>query len=226
MRSCAGPLSLGSFLDMRNLPISDIRIRTERLELRLPDLELLDELATLAAKGVHPPDTMPFSVPWTDLPSPELERSAIRWNLHQMGSWRPEAWSFNPVVLYQGRVVGTQEISADHFGVTRTFRTGSSLGHAYQGQGMGREMRAAVIHFGFVCLGGQVALSAAFRDNLASLGVSRSLGYQENGVLVVERRGVRAEQVGLRLTRERWESTTRPAVRVEGVERSLDLFGV
>ncbi|MGC1907985.1 MAG: N-acetyltransferase, partial [Candidatus Dormiibacterota bacterium] len=84
----------------------------------------------------------------------------------------------------------------------------------------------AVLHFGFACLGGQVALSAAFSDNQASLAVSRSLGYEENGVLVVERRGIRAEQVGLRLTRVRWESTTRPAVHVEGVESSLELFGV
>ncbi|MGC2191173.1 MAG: GNAT family N-acetyltransferase [Candidatus Dormiibacterota bacterium] len=211
---------------MRLLPIFDIRIRTERLELRLPDLELLEELATLAAKGIHPPEAMPFGAPWTDLPSPELERSTIRWNLLQMGGWRPEAWSFNPVVLMAGKVVGTQGISADRFAVTRTVKTGSWLGRDHQGHGLGREMRAAILHFGFVCLGAKTAESTAFRDNLASLAVSRSLGYLGNGEFVVERRGLPAVEVGLRLTRERWELTERPAVQVQGVESCLDFFGL
>lgn len=211
---------------MRHLSLFDIRIRTERLELRLPDLELLDELATLAAQGVHPPETMPFGVPWTDLPPPELERGVVRWNLLQLGSWRPEAWSFNPVVLHAGQVVGSQGISADGFAATRTFKTGSWLGLGHQGQGIGREMRAAILHFGFVCLGAKVAESAAFRDNPASLAVSRSLGYVENGESVVERRGLAAAQVDWRLTRERWEVTDGPAVTVEGVDRCLDFFGI
>jgi RimJ/RimL family protein N-acetyltransferase len=209
-----------------HLAILDIRIRTERLELRLPDLELLDDLATLAAVGIHSPEGMPFSVPWTDQPSPQLERSAILWNLLQLGNWRPEAWSFNSVVLCAGKVVGSQGISATDFAVTGVFSTGSWLGRAYQGQGLGREMRAAILHFGFAGLGGRTALSGAFRDNLPSLGVSRSLGYQENGELVVARQGLPAEQVSLRLSREQWERGERPQVRIEGLEGCRDFFGV
>jgi RimJ/RimL family protein N-acetyltransferase len=223
---CIGPPALGSVISMHHLPIFDIRIRTERLELRLPDLELLDELATLAAKGVHPPGTMPFSVPWTDLPSPDLERGTVQWNLLQLGSWRPEAWSFNPVVLQGGEVIGTQGISATDFADTRTFKTGSWLGIAYQGRGIGREMRAAILHFGFVCLQATVAESGAYQDNLASLGVSRSLGYEETGQFTVERRGRSAERVSLRLTRAQWELTSRPNVRVDGVDHCLNFFGV
>lgn len=211
---------------MSLLPIFDIRIRTKRIELRLPDLRLLDELASLAAAGIHPPDRMPFSVPWTDQPSPQLERSAVQWNLLQLANWSPEAWSFNPVVLVEGRVVGTQGISATDFAVTRAFKTGSWLGQAHQGQGLGREMRAAILHFGFASLGGSVAMSAAFRDNAASLAVSRSLGYLENGDLVAVRRGMLAEQVALRLRRDQWEQTERPQVVVEGLEACRDLFGV
>ncbi|HVB13363.1 MAG TPA: GNAT family N-acetyltransferase [Candidatus Dormibacteraeota bacterium] len=210
---------------MRHLPLFDIRIRSERLELRLPNLRLLDELATLAADGIHSPETMPFAVPWTDQPSPALEFGTVQWNLLQLATWKPDAWSFNPVVLHEGRVVGTQGISAAAFAVTRSFTTGSWLGQAHQGQGIGREMRAAILHFGFVTLGAKVAVSAAFRDNAASLRVSRTLGYEENGELVVQRRGLPAEQVSLRLTREHWELTDRPKVQVEGVERCLELFG-
>ncbi|MGA8427262.1 MAG: GNAT family N-acetyltransferase, partial [Candidatus Dormiibacterota bacterium] len=126
---------------MRHLPILDIRIRSPRLELRLPDLEMLDELASLAAAGIHPAETMPFAVPWTDQPSPELERATVRFHLLQLATWSPLAWSFNPVVLYQGKVIGSQGINSTNFVVTRSVTTGSWLGRAYQGQGLGREMR-------------------------------------------------------------------------------------
>jgi RimJ/RimL family protein N-acetyltransferase len=211
---------------VRHLPIFDIRIRSPRLELRLPDLDMLDELATLAAAGIHPPETMPFGVPWTDQPSPELERATVRWHLLQLATWSPLAWSFNPVVLHQGNVIGSQGINSTNFVVTRSVTTGSWLGRAYQGQGLGREMRAAILEFAFSGLGAEVALSGAFRDNAASLGVSRALGYEDNGEVIVERRGLPAEQIQLRLPRERWESIDRLRVELEGVEACREFFGV
>ena len=211
---------------MRHLPIFNIRIRSPRLELRLPDLELLDELASLAAAGIHPPETMPFGVPWTDQPSPELERATVRYHLLQLATWSPLAWNFNPVVLHQGKVIGSQGINATNFVVTRNVTTGSWLGRAYQGQGLGREMRAAILEFAFSGLGAEVALSSAFHDNAASLRVSRALGYEDNGEAIVERRGLPAEQIHLRLTRERWEHSDRPQVELEGVEACREFFGV
>ena len=43
-----------------------LRVRTPRLELRLPTEAELVELYELAAAGIHPPEEMPFSVAWTD----------------------------------------------------------------------------------------------------------------------------------------------------------------
>jgi RimJ/RimL family protein N-acetyltransferase len=150
----------------------------------------------------------------------------VQWHLLQVANWRPLAWSFNPVALADGHLVGTQGISADRFAVTRSFITGSWLGQAHQGQGLGREMRAAVLHFGFVGLGAQLANSGAFWDNSASIATSRSLGYEENGVTVLERRGRPAEHISFRLTRERWEQLDRPEVEMEGLDGCLDLFGL
>jgi hypothetical protein len=56
--------------------------------------------------------------------------------------------------------------------------------------------------------------------------VSRSLGYEDNGEAIVERRGLPAEQVHLRLTRERWERSDRPQVELDGVEVCKEFFGV
>jgi RimJ/RimL family protein N-acetyltransferase len=56
------------------------------------------------------------------------------------------------------------------------------IGLEYQGQGIGTEMRAAVLYLAFAGLGADYALSGAFTDNPASLAVSRKLGYGEDGV--------------------------------------------
>lgn len=187
---------------------------------------MLEELARLAEGGIHPKAEMPFRIPWTDQPPGVLGRALIQHHLLHLAQWRPEEWAFNPVVISQGRVIGTQSMYGHAFCVTRSFHTGSWLGREYQGNGLGREMRAAVLHFGFIGLGAREATSAAFRDNPASLGVSRSLGYEPNGFETVARRGQPAETLGLRLTRPRWEAVARPEVELSGVEPCLELFGV
>src|SRR4051812_11182861 len=46
-------------------PLFGLRVCTPRLELRYVDDELARALAELAIDGIHPPDTMPFNVPWS-----------------------------------------------------------------------------------------------------------------------------------------------------------------
>jgi hypothetical protein len=46
-------------------PLTGLRLRTPRLELRWPTVSDLDELAALAVDGVHDPDVQPFGVAWT-----------------------------------------------------------------------------------------------------------------------------------------------------------------
>ncbi len=60
-------------------------------------------------------------------------------------------------------------------------RPGSWLGRAHQGQGLGREMREAILHLAFAGLEAEEALSGAFEDNAASFATSRAVGYEENG---------------------------------------------
>ena len=56
-------------------PLFGLVLRTPRLELRSPSPEQLAALAELADDGVHDPATMPFLVPWTDLPPGQRGRS-------------------------------------------------------------------------------------------------------------------------------------------------------
>jgi RimJ/RimL family protein N-acetyltransferase len=87
-------------------------------------------------------------------------------------------------------------------------------------------MRAAILEFAFSGLGAQAALSGAFSDNAASLGVSRALSYEHSGEVIVQRRGLPAEQIRLRLSRARWEQSARPQVELEGLEACREFFGV
>ena len=86
------------------------------------------------------------------------------------------------------QVVGVQDINAEHFATLRSVHTGSWLGLAHQGQGLGKEMRQAILHLAFAGLGALEAHSGAFFDNEASLATSRSVGYGANGEALAPRR--------------------------------------
>lgn len=206
-------------------PLFGLRLRTPRLELRLPDNEELAELGELAARGVHDPASMPFTVPWTDLPPAERARSVMQFTWRTLGNLTPEKWQLPFAVFHEGRVVGLQEIGAQDLSVTREVDTGSWLGRDHHGKGFGTEMRAAVLHLGFTGLGAQFATSGAFSDNLASQAVSRKLGYEPDGTTRLSVRGEPVTMYRLRLTRDRWRRTPHPGTTIEGLEPCLPLLG-
>ena len=205
---------------MNVAPLFGLRLRTPRLELRLPGDAELDQLYDVAAAGIHPPEEMPFGVAWTD----ELERASfIAYHRDARASWRPEAWKIDLGVWAEGELVGVQGIGADEFAVKRTIATGSWLGARHQGRGIGTEMRAAVLELAFAYLQAVAVTSGAFDHNLASRRVSEKLGYR-----VVERetlspRGTPQPHVLLRLDREDWRRPV--SVEVEGIAQCLPLFG-
>jgi RimJ/RimL family protein N-acetyltransferase len=206
-------------------PLYGLRITTPSLELLLPGLELLDELAAVAAAGVHEPGEMPFLFPWTD-GSPETRaRTVFQHVLSTVAGWRPEDWALSLAVLHEGKVVGRQDVSASAFPRTREAQTGSWLGLAHQNQGLGTEMRAAVAHLAFEGLGAKTLKSGAMADNPRSLAVSRKLGYRPDGVDEVPVKGEVRTVRWLRLDRASWEERRTVAVELHGLEPCLELFG-
>lgn len=209
-----------------HFPLVGLRLTTPRLELRLPSPEELADLADLAAGGIHDPDVTPFIVQWTDAPPAAVARSAIQYYWRQMGAWTPRDWSLNLTVFCDGVVVGQQSVAARDLTITREVYTGSWLGRRYQGQGIGTEMRAAVLHLAFAGLDAEEAVSGAFEHNLASLSVSRKLGYQPDGR---RRQAIRERMIvehRLRLTRAAWERHRTITVSIEGLPPCLPLMGI
>jgi RimJ/RimL family protein N-acetyltransferase len=205
-------------------PLRHLVLRTPRLELRPDDDAGLYELIEVAYGGVHPPDEMPFGVPWTDADPKYLGRGVLQFHWSQRAQFAPEKWSIHFLVRFEGRVIGTQSMDGVEFGVVREIETGSWLGLPFQRRGLGTEMRAAVLAFAFDHLGAVRARSAAFTDNPASLRVSERLGYARDGSDMVARRGNPAEKIRLVLTPDRF---VRPdwTLEVEGVDACRPLLG-
>ena len=206
-------------------PLFALRVRSERLVLRLPTDEDIVRLYALARAGIHPPREMPFGVAWTTMPSPEFERGYVQHHWRGRSTWTPEHWELNLMVEREGVPIGAQSIGAEHFATMRTVDTGSWLGREHQGKGYGREMREAVLALGFDGLGAQVATTEAFLDNAASSGVSRSLGYVENGRGSLAPEGVARETQRYRMTLEDWRARPRSRVTFESLDDCLAMFG-
>jgi len=207
-------------------PLAGLRLATPRLELRMPTDDDLEDLASLAAAGVHDPQVQPFAVPWTDAAPADRARSTLQYHWSRLADWQPAKWALNLVVVLDSAVVGTQSMSAADFAVLREVATGSWLGQAHQGRGIGTEMRAAVLHLAFAGLGADYATSGAFTDNLASKGVSQKLGYSDDGVERLVRRGEAGTVLRLRLDRATWLARRTVPVTISGLEPCLTLFGL
>jgi RimJ/RimL family protein N-acetyltransferase len=206
-------------------PIYGLRLRTERLVLRLPtDTEVL-ALLDVAKAGIHPRDEMPFAVAWSTQESPKFERGFLQYWWSCRANWSPEHWELTLMSEFDGEPIGCQSVSAKDFAVHRTVATGSWLGQASQGRGFGKEMRAAVLGFAFDGLGARFAETSAFLDNAPSNAVSRGLGYVENGRGSLAPNGVARETQQFRMSAEIWRSRPRPPLTVEGLGACREMFG-
>lgn len=206
-------------------PLLGLSVRTARLELRLPTEDDLAELADVAAAGVHEPGRKPFLQPWTDRPPADRARSVVQRHWRLRGTWEPGDWTLELAVLLDDRPVGIQALEAQDFPTLREVSTSSWLGLPHHREGIGREMRSAVLHLAFAGLGATDATSASFTDNPAPLLLSRKLGYRPDGIMRNVLHGRAAVSERLRLTRADWERTDRPDVTITGLEPCLPLFG-
>lgn len=203
-------------------PLLDLRLRVGSVLLR-PAVEA--DLAELAA--LHPEDHEhdPREAVW-----PGHDRRAHRARLlHQeywraMGSWSPTSWTLTFVVQVAGRTVGLQSLEGQGPAGRRTVDTGSWLVAEARGRGTGVAMRAAVLSLAFDHLGARAASTSARPRNVASLGVSRHLGYVDDPAPPPG--DGPADLVHLRLDLTAWRAAARPRVEVSGLEACRIFFGL
>jgi len=207
------------------LPLLGLRITAGPVELRGVTDDLLGPLTQLAIDGIHDPDFMPFYTPWSLAPAQDMPRSMAQFHWGARSRFSVEHWSADLAVFYDGEVVGSQGISTTDYLVTRTGETGSWLSRRFQGHGIGTAMRQVMCAFAFDCLDAEFITSGAYEDNPASLGVSRKVGYTENGTARHNRMGNPATLIRLLLEPRNFVRYEHP-LTVEGLpefRRSIGL---
>lgn len=183
-------------------PAAGLLLRSPAVELRPMTEELLDAVALLL------PDDLELD-PAIPLPAGDrraARRDAYRAALHRdRDAFGPDGWKLHLAVrLPTGALVGVQTIEAERFAAERTVDSASWLAPEARGRGIGIRMREAMLALAFGPLGAEAAITSAWRDNAASLGVSRHLGYGFERVsrhVTPERDD---ELVHLRLSRATW----------------------
>ncbi|MFK7917237.1 MAG: GNAT family N-acetyltransferase [Ilumatobacter sp.] len=207
-------------------PLFDLEIRFEELTLRYPDDDTLLKMVALAAEGIHDDDEMPFSVPWTRGETPDLECNALRFHWRTRADASPESIRIPLAVFRDDELVGASDLIADDFATLRQFETGSWLGRRFQGRGIGTKMRRATLCLGFDGLGAEWASTAAWEDNPASLGVTRSLGYQRQGTRRANREGHSTNLVGYEMHRSHFDAIRPDSITMNGIDGVCEFLGV
>ncbi len=205
-------------------PVFDLRIRCRDVELRAVREDDLPHLASIQ------PDDYEHDPRAEMLPGLNLKQNRDRLLYHgywrSLGTWSPSSWRLDLAVEYYGSVVGVQSLEAEDFPALRTVDSGSWLIEAVRGRHVGVAMRMAVLGLAFDHLDALAAVSSARSDNGASLGVSESIGYTDNGVSLNDSGHGLVELRHMRLMAQDWRSSGQGSqVTVNGYEPCLPWFG-
>jgi len=185
--------------------------------LRLPtEVEALDLFA-------RTPDDYESDPAWPVLVGPR-QAAFLQQYWRALGNWKPDEWRLPFAVWHENGAVGIQELEARNFRVLRTVESSSFLVPGARGKGIGKEMRRAVLALAFDHLGAEYAVSGAWEDNVASLGVSRAVGYRDNGWHVQERNGAAGVTRSVILEKNDW--TVAPDIAIEGLDKCKEWFGI
>jgi len=205
-------------------PLFDLTLTTPDLELRVATEPVLLRLADVMPDDVDVDPSLPR---YGDPDS----RMALGAGLFQsywraFGTWRPDSWAIPFLVFRGGDLIGMQALEGDDFATLRTVDSFSLLVREARGKGYGKQMRDAVLALAFGPLEAVRAVTSAWHDNHASLGVSKALGYVDNGEVLHRRDDGVDVMVHLRLSREAWLARSdRPPVDIAGFEPCRPLFG-
>ncbi|GIE78815.1 hypothetical protein Aph02nite_47650 [Actinoplanes philippinensis] len=208
-------------------PPLNVTVVTPRLTLAGASDDLLERLVPLVRAGIADTEPWPFDDPMSFYAdSPQREWRWLRGIWAGRGRVTADSWRLYFVVLVDGQPVGMQDLTGRDFTRFGTVTSFSWLAPAHRGRGLGRQMRAAILHLAFAGLGAREAGSDAFADNHASNRVSQALGYERNGTDWDTRRGEPALIQRWRLTRQVWQQHRRDDITLTGVEQCLPVLGI
>lgn len=196
-------------------PLNTLTITTGDVALRpVRDAELAQFVAIFPDDFDLDPRFPPLSgLP----PRQDRERRFAQSIWRHRGCWSIDEWALDFGVWRVGEPIGIQTLEGTGFPAERTVDTASWIAKPFRGKGFGIRARAAVLEFAFGRLGAQHAITSAVVTNHASLGVSRRIGYRDDGVRPHDTGDGIVDLQHLRLSRDDWTtSDVRIPVEVNG----------
>lgn len=208
-------------------PPLNLKVITPRLELRGATDDLLARLLPVVRADVAEGRPYPFDDPMSLYEdNPVRERKWIQAIWRGRGTARPDSWRLYFVTLVSGQAIGMQDLVGVNFDTFQTVSSFSWLAPGARRQGLGLEMRAAILHLAFAGIGAAEAASDAFFDNPASNRVSEAMGYQPDGHDWATRRGEPAVLNRWRLKRNTWATKRRTDIELVGVEECKSVLHI
>lgn len=210
-----------------------LSIRLGRLEMHPVRFAEIPDLIDLISAGIVAED-LPYNPFANSFGHGEYtlakQRESLSFWCSKWGSIKPEDWVLPMAVYFDDEIVGVQDVWAKDFPTARSAETGSFLGLAHQGKGIGTLMRQAIAMFAFDQLRAVELLSSAFDFNERSLAVSRKVGYEPNGSNYVASSESATEQIRFKMLNFRLipQRLNRPQeeLQVSGLAGFLDFLGL
>lgn len=204
-------------------PFDDLMISGTELVLRpVRDADIADFVAIFPADVDLDPRYPPLrGVP----PAADRERRLAQSIWRHRGCWSIGDWALDFGVWRNGESVGIQTLEGTNFTRERTVDSASWIAGPYRRKGFGIQARELMLAFAFEQLGAEKAITSALVTNHASLGVSRHLGYEDEGVSPHDTGVGIVDLRHLVLTRGNWASSGPQAeIDVTGFEECRPFF--
>lgn len=179
-------------------------IRTPDLILRPANEAEAASLASASVNGIHDPSFNPFSSDWS-YRDPVVRAQGIFQNIIRNSYL--DSWQLKFAIRKASdpdHPIGIMDVNPCEDSPNAVF-TGSWILLREQGKGYGTQARAAMLKLAFEGLEMAEARTSMWERNLASLGVTKKLGYEKTGSRKKLNRGEKMKQLRFSLFREGWE---------------------
>lgn len=169
----------------------------------------------------------PSLPPLPGLPPPaDRRRRFVQSFWRHRGCWSIGDWALDFGVWREGEPIGIQTLEGTEFTRERTVDTASWIARPFRGEGFGIRARELALSFAFVQLAAEKAITSAVVANHASLGVSRHLGYRDDGVRPYESGTEVVDLQHLVMSRHDWLAQHRTPTSVNGFDPCRPFFGL
>ncbi|MFV8381547.1 GNAT family N-acetyltransferase [Corynebacterium hindlerae] len=159
-------------------PPFDLQLSDAVLHLHVVTDSDLAHMCAVTEEDVFEPGC-PWVFPWIQADDRALSTAQFQWGLRANN--KPTDWKLSFAAYLDGEFIGSIDMRAEQFQKRRCIETGSYLLRRFQGQGLGKRMRAIVAAYAFDYLGAREMRTAWHELNKASGGVSKALGYEVVG---------------------------------------------